>query len=293
MLTQGATHSYAALEGSTPKPGVKAEAQKLAGMLWYQMLSSMNDTGFSPDALGAGGGEFQSMFLWNEAEQNFGKYDTGLVKAAERQMGGVGGTDTQAPANILPAPVAEMLAQNAASADIATQALAPPAAVSGDLATQAKKFAQSVWPQITQAAATLGVTPVAVLAQAALETGWGASAPGNNLFGIKAADGQSGTTRATHEVVDGVLTAQTASFRDYASPTQSLADYVGLIQTGYAGALGQGSVAGFAQALQQGGYATDASYANKIVNIAQSPLMAQVLSAVGDAPSTINKAGGL
>ena len=64
--------------------------------------------------------------------------------------------------------------------------------------------------------------------------------------------------------------------------------------------MGQSTVAGFAGALQQSGYATDTNYAAKIVNIAQSPLMAQVLQAVGgttqgagDAPQSQNKTGVL
>jgi flagellar protein FlgJ len=287
MLTIGAS--------TAPKPSVGTEAQKLAGMLWYEMLSAMNANGFDTSALGAGGSEFQSMFLWNEAETNFSKYDTGLVAAAQRQIGGVGGNATQAPAPATPAPaapasVAQMLAQNAAASDITASAL--PAPQTGSLITQATSFAQALWPDITQAAATLGVPPVAVLAQAALETGWGVAAPGNNLFGIKAVDNETGTARATHEMVDGVLIPQTARFRDYSSPAASLGDYVDLIQNGYTNALGQGTVAGFAQALQAGGYATDTSYAAKIEQIAQSPLMAQVLKAVGGAAQPTNKAGG-
>ncbi len=60
--------------------------------------------------------------------------------------------------------------------------------------TQATNFARAVWPQITAGGAALGVPAVAVLAQSALETGWGASAPGNNLFGIKA-----GRRRGRHQ----------------------------------------------------------------------------------------------
>jgi flagellar protein FlgJ len=130
-----------------------------------------------------------------------------------------------------------------------------------------------------------------VLAQTALETGWGAASPGNNLFGVKASGGESGSMRATHEVVDGVLTPQTSSFRNYSSLASSVSDYVGLIQSGFGAAAGQSTVAGFAQALQAGGYATDTNYASKIVNIAQSPLMAQVLQAIGGAPSTASTAG--
>ncbi len=154
-----------------------------------------------------------------------------------------------------------------------------------------KNFAKSVWPQITQAAQALGVPPVAVLAQTALETGWGAAAPGNNIFGVKASGGESGTMRDTHEVIDGVLTSQAASFRNYSNLADSISDYVGLIQFGFSAATGQSTVAGFAQALQAGGYATDMNYASKIVNIAQSPLMAQVLQAIGGTSSTASTAG--
>ncbi len=86
-------------------------------------------------------------------------------------------------------------------------------------------------------------------------------------------------------MVDGVLQAQTASFRDYSSPTASVADYVGLIQSGFQSAVGQTSVAGFAQTLQANGYATDRSYAAKIVGIAQSPLMQHVLAALPEQSS--------
>jgi flagellar protein FlgJ len=282
------------LQGATAaKPSVAATVQHMAGMLWYQMLSAMNENGLSPDTLGTGGDSFQSMFMWNLAQNDFGKYDTGLIAAATRQLGGAAAT---VPAQVPQEPVGGMLADLALplaqllpamdSAQSAALSAPQAAALSGDLVSQAKSFAKTVWPQIKLAAQSLGVPAVAVLAQTALETGWGVSAGGNNLFGIKAADGETGSVRATHEMVDGVLTPQTARFRDYASPSDAVNDYIGLIQSGYQNAAGQGTVAGFAQALQAGGYATDQAYAAKIVNIAQSPLMADVLAAVGTTPSS-------
>ncbi len=265
------------------KPNLTTTVEHVAGMLWYDMLDAMNANGLGGGALGTGGDNFQSMFLWNLAQNDFSKYDTGLITAALRQVGGASSQPplAEAPgiitplAHILPAPVEDAL-------QIAT-ALPQAAAASGGLVAQAKSFAKSIWPQITAAAQALGVPPVAVLAQTALETGWGTSAAGNNLFGIKAVDGQPGTIRATHEMVDGVLTPQTASFRDYDGTRAAINDYVGLIQSGYQNATGQNTVAGFAQALQNGGYATDQNYAAKIIKIAQSPLMAQVLKSVGTA----------
>jgi flagellar protein FlgJ len=253
--------------------------------------TTVQHMGLSADTLGTGGDDFQGMFLWNIAQNDFGKYDSALTGAMLRQVGG----QPDVPPAAVAAPVAEpdfsspllqdlqlggsgdagAMAQAAAVS--AAPEVAPPA---GKLLAQAKTYAAAIWPQITAAAQTLGVPAIAVLAQSALETGWGAAAPGHNLFGIKAADGEPGTARATHEMIDGVLTPQTASFRDYGSTAQSISDYVNLIQAGFPDAAGQGSVFGFANALQQGGYATDGSYAAKIAGIAQSPLMAAVLKSL-------------
>jgi len=278
---------------AAPAEKMQATVQHMAGMLWYQMLDAMNANGLSTDTLGTGGDNFQSMFLWNLAQNDFGKYDSGLIAAATRQMGG--GSTAQSPAAAVPeiaTPLTQILPASSMVQIAAPDAAPEAAAVPGDLVSQAKSFAKTIWPQITAAAQTLGVPAVAVLAQTALETGWGVAAPGNNLFGVKAVDGQAGSARATHEMVDGVLTPQTANFRDYNSTADAMNDYVGLIQSGYQSATGQNSVAGFAQALQAGGYATDQNYAAKIVTIAQSPLMAQVLQAIGGTTPQVNSTGG-
>jgi flagellar protein FlgJ len=256
--------------------------KQMAGMLWYNLLSEMNKSGTSDEALGVGSEPFGSLFLWNIAQNDFGKYDDALTAVALRQLGG------RADAQAVPAPVPPMAQGNEAAPLVAVLAADLPVpgddAPAGNLAAQATKFAKAVWPQIQAAAARLGVPPEAVLAQSALETGWGVAAPGHNLFGIKAADGQAGSRRATQEVINGVLTTQTAKFRDYDSVAASVADYVGHIQSVFSHVAGQSSVAGFAQALQAAGYATDGHYAAKIISIAQSPLMAQALRAVAKTP---------
>jgi flagellar protein FlgJ len=243
------------------------------------------------------------MFLWNIAQNDFGKYDTALTQATINQISGrahattetapaaapagtpsAGATGTGAP----PAPTDDIAAAASTAISMAVGTASGSAnsgasnTSSGTVsAAQAVNFVRSVWPQITAAAQKLGVPAVALLAQTALETGWGTASPGNNLFGIKAVDGETGTSRATQEVVDGVATPQRASFRDYGSTSASVDDYVSQVQAGFSGAIGQTSVAGFAQALQAGGYATDPAYAAKIVTISQSPMMTQALHAVG------------
>lgn len=277
-------HSPLAAKQESGSPAnVKTALQHLTGMLWNEMLSALNETGMDASTLGPGGGNFQSMFLWNISQNDFGKYDTHLINSALRQIGGQGG---EVPALPQAATAIALAAKNNAPIDAEPlPALSQDASPPPDFVTQAVNFAKSIWPQIIAAAQALGVPPVAVLAQTALETGWGASAPGNNLFGMKAANGEASTVRATHEMQDGVLTPQLASFRDYNDSSSSISDYVGLIQSSYQNATGQSSVSAFAQALQSGGYATDQNYAAKITKIAQSPVMAQVLQAVGAPPA--------
>ena len=156
----------------------------------------------------------------------------------------------------------------------------PAAASSADRAS----FISRMWPQAQQAAQQLGVHPVSLIAQAALETNWGRSVPrsangfgSNNLFGIKAGAAWSGASvsAGTQEFQGGSVHQTSAAFRAYASPGESLQDYVALLKASprFSGALGSGaSVASFATALQQGGYATDPDYARKLSAVADQVL---------------------
>jgi len=202
--------------------------------------------------------------------------------AALRQLGAAAPSqDVPATPPLLPAPPAASSTMTTAM----SLAAAPEAALAtgltpARLAASAADFARAVWPGLVQAAAALGVPPAGLLAQAALETKWGTAAPGNNLFGIKASPGQPATWQPTHEMQAGVMVPTLAAFRSYASVQDSIADYVQEIRGHFPQVLGQGSVAGFAQALAAGGYATDRAYAAKLLNLAHSPLMAAALAAV-------------
>jgi len=155
-------------------------------------------------------------------------------------------------------------------------------------------FVASIWPHAEKAARELGVNPRALVAQAALETGWGRrhikradGASSHNLFGIKA-NGWSGesATAATHEYVGGQRQNQNASFRTYASPAESFGDYVRMLKNSprYQAALKAGrDVHGFARGLQQAGYATDPGYAAKIASIAAGPTIDRAVAAIGQA----------
>ena len=139
-----------------------------------------------------------------------------------------------------------------------------------------EQFIAELMPHATEAARELGVDPRSLIAQAALETGWGRSQPGgdsHNLFGIKAGSSWTGASvqANTEEFAAGVASRVDANFRAYGSPRESVEDYVRVIRDNprYAGALNTGSdVQRFANALQRGGYATDPDYARKLVAVA-------------------------
>ncbi|MFT2110678.1 flagellar assembly peptidoglycan hydrolase FlgJ [Marinomonas sp. 2405UD68-3] len=143
-------------------------------------------------------------------------------------------------------------------------------------------FVEQLWPLAKQAGEQLGVNPKAILAQTALETGWGkfpiAKADGTasfNMFGIKA-DSRWGGERAvvtTLEYDNGVAKKQKAPFRAYESFAESFNDYANFLQTSerYKDALLVGdNAAMFAAYLQKGGYATDPNYSQKIDSILSS-----------------------
>ncbi len=152
-----------------------------------------------------------------------------------------------------------------------------------------RKFARDVWPHAERAGRKLGVAPEAIVAQAALETGWGKHVmPGKdgghsyNLFGIKAGHSWGGeqVSKQTLEFENGVPRRQTANFRAYADMAQTFDDYTAFLSDNprYSSARGHGdNVAAFAQALQDSGYATDPDYANKITGVLESPTMRSVI----------------
>lgn len=148
-----------------------------------------------------------------------------------------------------------------------------------------EEFVREIWPLAVRAGEKLGVNPKAIVAQAALETGWGsrqirddAGVSGNNLFGIKADAGWSGerVTVTTLEYEGGLPKPQRAQFRAYPDLASGFEDYVRFLQGNprYSDALrAGGSTDVYADRLQSAGYATDPRYAEKIRSIVASPIL--------------------
>ena len=79
------------------------------------------------------------------------------------------------------------------------------------------EFLAAMTPVAKEVAADLGISHKIVLAQAALESGWGSRVKGNNLMGIKSHGEEGGLDVVTHEVVNGKRVKLTDSFRQYDS----------------------------------------------------------------------------
>ncbi|MCL5042330.1 MAG: flagellar assembly peptidoglycan hydrolase FlgJ [Gammaproteobacteria bacterium] len=181
------------------------------------------------------------------------------------------------------------LAEQVRSRRLASQATAPAAnsqttakAASGNTRFDSpEQFVSTLLPMAEKAAQRLGVEPRYLVAQAALETGWGRSmikgangSNSHNLFGIKSHGGWQGekASTLTHEYRDGQRVQERASFRSYASFEQSFEDYVDFLHTNgrYQQALTQtDNPDAFFRELQKAGYATDPQYARKVTQIAR------------------------
>ena len=158
----------------------------------------------------------------------------------------------------------------------------PPLAPAKKAFSSQDEFVATMLPMAKAAAARIGVDPKYLVAQAALETGWGKSvmraedgSSSHNLFGIKAGQSwQGGQARAiTSEFRDGAMVKETAQFRSYNSYQDSFHDLVTLLQSNdrYKEVVKSAdNPEQFVRELQKAGYATDPDYASKISQIAKT-----------------------
>ncbi len=142
-----------------------------------------------------------------------------------------------------------------------------------------QQFVEQLLPYAKQAAQQIGVDESVLIAQAALETGWGKAVIKHedgrssfNLFNIKADRGWQGAKvdKVSLEYRDGMARKQKSAFRAYQSYQESFMDYVRFIKQNprYGQALKQaGDAEQYMHELQKAGYATDPGYAKKVLRI--------------------------
>lgn len=148
-----------------------------------------------------------------------------------------------------------------------------------------QEFIDNLLSQAQSAAAKINVKPEVLLAQSALETGWGQhvihdakGSNSHNLFNIKADQRWDGDSIkvSTLEYRDGIAAKEQASFRQYDSYADSFEDYVDFLQSNprYENALKHASdPEAYTAELQRAGYATDPKYAEKINRLIQGDVI--------------------
>lgn len=250
---------------------VKKAAQQFEALFTQQLLKSARAANLGDDVLGGGQTEFyQDLFDQQMALHLSSGKGLGLADLLVKQLQNLGASD---PANAAEAHPPQPAA--AARAEIPLRAAQNPP-------DRAERFISQIRPHAERAARELGVPAEAIMAQAALETGWGRHVPeradgrsSHNYFGIKATPGWDGARveKTTHEHLGGRMQKVAAEFRAYDSPADAFADYVDFLKSNprYAQALiNGGETGGFAQGLQAAGYATDPAYADKLLKLANS-----------------------
>ena len=291
-----------------PEQALSAVARQFESLFIKMMLKSMRDAGFGDPYFDSSQQELYRDMFDNQISLDMAKgQGIGLAEALTRQLrrylppasdkppgGSVAATGSEEftwrpTAPLLPRPV-----PNAVSGPAVPETKeAESAAATGSAAANAGRgrgealpafagpadFVRRLWPHAEEAGRELGVSPRALIAQAALETGWGRhisrDAEGrssHNLFNIKADRRWPGPTVTvqTLEFRNGLPQRETARFRAYDSFADSFRDYVAFLRGSprYRQALERADdPEAFVSELQAAGYATDPRYADKIIDI--------------------------
>jgi len=262
-------NALAALKRDPNSPqALSAVAQQVEALFLQMMLKSMRDATAAEATDSNEMGMYQDMFDKQVALSISQHADLGIARLLKLQLAG-----KSAPA--APGPGAPVSG----------------ATPTAGIAHSPAEFVNRMMPSIQRAASALGVDPKGMLAQAALETGWGQrmpraadGSPSHNMFGIKAGDEWAGAraTADSVEVINGVATPRRTTFRAYASVEESVKDFANLLKNSarYKDVIAAGSNAGaYIAAMGKSGYATDPDYGNKLNQILSGDTLQSALAA--------------
>ena len=260
--------------GKDPKAAITAAAQQFESLFMTQLLKSMRaateSAGLMDNAGTKLGTELLDAQLATKMVGRPGGLSDVIARQLERQMG------------MAPGPIPTTSRANNSLPAISDPASAPkvPEKSAAGFVQQHSAAAQAV-------EVATGIPAPFMMAQAALETGWGKreiigndGSASHNLFGIKAGASWAGATVdvTTTEYLSGRPQKMVQRFRAYASEAESFADYAKLMKSSprYAGVSAAGGDAKqFAQGLQDAGYATDPAYASKLAKVINTTLRLQ------------------
>jgi flagellar protein FlgJ len=279
-------NGLAALKKDPGSPqALRAVAQQVDALFLQMMLKSMRDASAAGSESDSNEmGMYQDMFDKQIALTMSQHQDLGLGRLLTRQLAA-----TTAAAG----PATPGTGSAGGVPQLVRPAPSPTAAEPASMAQSAQDFVTQVLPTIRAAAQALGLDPLGLLAQAALETGWGKrmartadGAPSLNLFGIKADETWDGAraTASTVEYSGGVATQRHAAFRAYGTLAESVDDFTNLLKNSprYARAVAAGADAqAYINGIGRSGYATDPDYTLKLNEILHGSALRTALNAHG------------
>ena len=240
-----------------PNGALRGAAQQFEAVFLQTLLKSMRDASPQDGPFDNEETRTYTAMLDQQLAQSLSARGIGLADAMFRQLSRNAGVPAPAQKEA-PGPVSDAAPRNAA------------------------QFVQEMKGFASEASRTTGIPAGFMVAQAALETGWGRreirgadGTPSYNLFGIKAGRGWTGRTvdALTTEYVNGSAQRMSQKFRAYGSYAEAFQDYASMLRSNprYASLLGQQDGALFASGLQRAGYATDPRYGEKLQRILNGP----------------------
>ncbi len=261
------THSLDSLRVQakhSPDQALKSVAQQFEAVFMNMMMKSMREATPQEGMLDSEQTQMFTSMLDQQLVQSMSKRGVGLAEIMVRQLSPENSEiNTAKPASTMPA--------NNHSANNHV--------VSTGSATVQQQFTQRFAQYAEQASQKTGVSAQLILAQAALESGWGKreikmpdGSSSHNLFGIKAGKNWQGEVAEvmTTEYKNGRPKKVLQPFRAYASYAEAFTDYAKFLRDNprYENVLQPGQDAvNAAYSLQRAGYATDPKYADKLVQI--------------------------
>lgn len=271
-------------EDGSEQEALKAAAKQFESIFTSMLFKSMRDanSSFKSDMLNSQNEQFYRQMLDDQMSSELSASGSlGLADMIVAQLSAGQGTDetevrmrNEAFDTSLRLPTDEDKARDiAANLEIQKSKRSQPTSFDSP-----ESFVSSMRPYAEKAAQALGVDPSLLIAQAALETGWGSKmvknslGNSNNLFNIKADRSWKGEKVATQTLEFHGKTAvkESASFRSYESFEDSFKDYVKFLNENprYETALQQNaSSESFINGIHKAGYATDPNYADKVLRV--------------------------
>lgn len=285
---------------SSPQEGMKQASKQFEVMFMNMVLKSMREATPSDGPFSSQSEKMYTSMLDQQLSQNLSGRGLGLADAMYAQLSRMQGGDASPQAGGLPLPSMPVLPGEAGAVAPKSrplpQAYAPAVSRAPDLALYEEATAQAtlsrsalpqahveafvsrLLPAAQRASEASGVPAQLIMAQAALESGWGKreirmedGSTSFNVFGIKADRGWKGPVAetATTEFVNGAPQKTRAAFRAYGSYDEAFADYAKFLSNNprYSGVVATRDPAEAAHGLQRAGYATDPEYGGKLVRI--------------------------